>query len=57
MKASNTRSFQSFGYDLALSADGASLAIGAPFEDAAARGLGGDGTGMGALDSGAAYLY
>jgi hypothetical protein len=57
VKASNTRAFQSFGYDVALSADGASLAIGAPFEDAAARGLGGDGAGMGALDSGAAYLY
>jgi hypothetical protein len=57
VKASNTRAFQSFGYDVALSADGASLAIGAPFEDAAARGLGGDGSGMGALDSGAAYLY
>jgi len=57
VKAANTRAFQSFGYDVALSADGAALAIGAPFEDAAARGLGGDGSGSGALDAGAAYLY
>jgi hypothetical protein len=65
VKASNTGSGDQFGTALALSGDGNTLAVGAPFENSAARGIGGnqvDDCAAGALTncaaaSGAAYVY
>ena len=57
LKASNTDSLDNFGYHLALSADGRTLAIGARFEDSAATGVGGDETNNTALESGAVYVF
>ncbi|ACY14082.1 cadherin-like beta sandwich domain-containing protein [Haliangium ochraceum] len=59
IKASNTESGDRFGSSVALSAndrDPAFLLVGAPGEDSAATGLGGD-QGNGATQSGAAYLF
>jgi hypothetical protein len=42
LKASNTDSNDGFGYSVALSADGSTLAIGAPGEASAATGVGGN---------------
>ena len=42
---------------LALSADGAVLAVGAPSEDSLSTGIGGDATNNVARESGAAYLF
>jgi hypothetical protein len=42
---------------LALSADGATLAVGAPQEDSNATGIGGDQTNDAATDSGAVYVF
>jgi hypothetical protein len=57
VKASNTQASDFFGFPLALSADGHTLAAGAPFEDSAAMGVGGDETDNSAPSSGAAYLF
>ncbi len=60
VKASNTDAGDEFGYALALSGDGSTLAVGAPLEDGSAIGVGGiqtDNTADGATDSGAAYVY
>jgi hypothetical protein len=57
VKASNTGSFDHFGQSVALSADGSALAVGAPEEDSAATGIGGDQTSNAASDSGAVYLF
>ncbi|HEX5055323.1 MAG TPA: integrin [Gammaproteobacteria bacterium] len=62
VKASNTgQSVQSpeeaFGFSLALSDSGETLAVGAPFEDSAATGIGGDQDDNSAAGSGAVYLY
>jgi hypothetical protein len=46
-----------FGYSVALSADGATLAVSAPYEDSAAAGVGGSGADDSALDAGAAYVF
>jgi hypothetical protein len=57
LKASNTDANDWFGYSLALSADGATLAVGAPEEDSSATGIGGDETDNTATNSGAVYLF
>jgi hypothetical protein len=46
-----------FGFSVSLSGSGRTLAVGAPREDSAARGIDGDQTNESATDSGAAYLY
>jgi trimeric autotransporter adhesin len=57
VKATNTGAGDAFGSAVALSADGATLAVGAPREDSNARGVDGDQMNDLALDSGAVYLY
>jgi hypothetical protein len=65
VKASNTGSGDHFGTGLALSGDGNTLAVGAPFENSAARGIGGNQVNDCAAGvplncnaaSGAAYVY
>ena len=42
IKASNTEAYDSFGFAVALSADGNTLAVGAPREDSSATGINGD---------------
>ncbi|MCC6303186.1 MAG: FG-GAP repeat protein, partial [Gammaproteobacteria bacterium] len=54
VKASNAEAGDAFAQALALSADGATLAVGAPLEDGNASGGEGDNS---ADDSGAAYVY
>jgi trimeric autotransporter adhesin len=55
IKASNTGADDYFGYSVALSGD--TLAVGAPYEDSAAQGVGGDQTDNTASDSGAVYIF
>lgn len=56
VKASNAGAHDHFGHSVSLSADGATLAVGAPFEDSRATGV--DGTpDEAAFDSGAAYVF
>lgn len=57
VKASNTEKGDSFGASVALSADGATLAVGALGESSAASGVDGDQTDNSALNAGAVYLY
>jgi hypothetical protein len=62
VKASNTRQVirhpeDAFGFSLALSKSGDTLAVGAPEEDGGATGVGGDQTSVLADASGAVYLY
>lgn len=57
VKASNTGAGDQFGFALALSADGNTLAVGATEEDSNATGVGGNQVGNSALSSGAVYLY
>jgi hypothetical protein len=66
IKASNTMDNTSpmvpgansfFGYGLALSADGGTLAVGAPYEPSKATGIGGDQDDRSAKGAGAVYLY
>jgi hypothetical protein len=57
VKAPNTAAHDEFGTSLALSGDGSTLAVGAPFEDSTAIGIGGDLTDNTATDAGAVYLY
>jgi len=56
-KASNTDSGDGFGGAVALSADGKTLAWGAPNEDSNATGINGDQTDNSAVRSGAVYLF
>lgn len=46
-----------FGFDVALSDDGMTLAVGGPFESSAGIGLNGDGANYGVCGSGAAYIF
>lgn len=55
LKASNTDPGDQFGSTIA--ADGAFVAVGAPFEDSAAIGVGGNAGDNGSADSGAVYVY
>lgn len=57
IKASNTNAGDIFGVAMALSADGATLAVGAYGEDSSAVGVGGDQLANGAIDAGAAYVF
>lgn len=57
VKASNTGSGDRFGYSLALSGDGSTLAVGAYFEDSAATGIDGNQMSNDASQSGAVYVY
>jgi len=56
VKASNTGEGDNFGSSVALSGDGNTLAVGAPFEDGDATGVGGA-SNESAADAGAAYIY
>jgi len=56
VKASNTGSGDHFGWSLALSADGSTLAAGAPLEDGNSSGVGGDDNDV-SFQSGAAYVF
>ena len=55
--ASNAAALDEFGASVALSADGAHLLVGAPGEDSAATGIGGDPSSDAASASGAVYLF
>jgi hypothetical protein len=57
VKASNTNAADAFGFSLALSGDGNTLAVGAPNEDSSARGIGGAQGDNSALFAGAAYVF
>ena len=56
-KASNTENSDSFGFSVALSGDGTTLAVGACNEDSSATGVNGDQTDNSATDSGAVYIF
>jgi hypothetical protein len=57
VKASNTESGDFFGWSIALSADGTTLAVGAPSEDSTAVGVNGDQTNNQSSNSGAVYIF
>jgi hypothetical protein len=57
VKASNTEESDVFGSSVALSADGHTLAVGAPEEASAAVGIGGMQSDNSAAQAGAVYLY
>lgn len=57
IKASNTGSDDWFGFSVALSADGDTLAVGAPWESSNATGINGDEADNSANGSGAVYLF
>ena len=54
---SNTQVNQHFGWTLALSLDGDTLAVGAHFENGGSTGINGDQRDTSAQDAGAAYVY
>ncbi|MEM9459822.1 MAG: integrin [Myxococcota bacterium] len=56
-KASNTEAGDSFGYDVALSDDGNTLAVGALNEDGSAVGINGNEATNSAFNSGAVYVF
>jgi hypothetical protein len=57
VKASNTETLDRFGFALALSADGSTLAVGAFLEDGNAQGIDGDQANNDSNDAGAAYVF
>ncbi|HSJ49213.1 MAG TPA: FG-GAP repeat protein, partial [Gammaproteobacteria bacterium] len=58
VKASNTQADDNFGFSLALSGDGNTLAVSAPFEDSGATGLGGiQGDDPATTEAGAVYVF
>ncbi len=57
MKAFNTRPNDQFGWALAISRDGNTIAVGSHLEDSAAKGINGDQADFSAEDSGAVYIY
>jgi trimeric autotransporter adhesin len=57
VKASNTDPFDIFGFRVALSADGATLAVGAALESSAAFGVGGNQGNNLAPNAGAVYVF
>jgi len=57
LKASNTDAYDSFGFSLAISANGTTLAVTATREDSSARGISGNQANNDAEDSGAAYVF
>ena len=57
IKASNPDMLDLFGTSVALSGDGGTLVVGAPFEASFATGIDGDQTLNGSLENGAAYVF
>ena len=57
IKPSNTEASDKFGFSLALSGDGTTLAVGATLEDSNARGIGGNQTDNSAESAGAVYVF
>ena len=57
IKASNTDADDLFGINVALSADGSTLAVGAYLEDSIATGVGGNEGDNSAMDAGAVYVF
>ena len=57
LKASNAQSGDQFGFALALSADGTTLAVGANFEDGGAPGINGNQADESANGAGAVYVF
>ncbi len=57
IKASNAEANDWFGYRVALSGDGTTLAVGAHFEDSGATGIGGDQANNSTSASGAVYVF
>jgi hypothetical protein len=57
LKAPNAEASDYFGTSVALSSDGDTLAVGAPGEDSAATGTGGDEHDNSSTDSGAVFLF
>jgi trimeric autotransporter adhesin len=57
VKASNTYAGANFGESVALSSDGSTLAVGAPFEDSAATSINGSQSNHSASDAGAVYVF
>ncbi|MBK8170953.1 MAG: hypothetical protein IPK60_11505 [Sandaracinaceae bacterium] len=57
VKASNTAASDGFGYTVALSLDGNTLAVAANGEDSNATGINGDQTNNASTDAGAVYLF
>lgn len=57
IKASNAGSGDQFGYRVALSSDGSTLAVSAPRESSHAVGVGGDETSNDAEEAGAVYVF
>ena len=57
VKASNSEANDFFGWSIALSADGTTLAVGAPAEDSKAVGANGDQNNDDSTNSGAVYIF
>jgi hypothetical protein len=57
VKASNTKAGDAFGYSIALSNDGNTLAVGAGYESSSATGINGDQNNTNVLGAGAVYVY
>ena len=57
IKASNSGKYDTFGFAVTISADGATLAVGAYVEDSGATGVSGNQADNSATDSGAVYVY
>ncbi len=57
IKASNTDSSDIFGFNITLSSDGNTLAVGAYLEDSNATGINGDGSDNSSSNSGAVYVF
>src|SRR6267142_2414711 len=57
IKASNTGADDQFGFAVALSADGNTLAVSAPYEDSAATGINGNQADNSMPNSGAVYVF
>lgn len=57
VQASNVDANDLFGWSVALSGDGQTLAVGAPAEDSSARGVDGDQSSNNSRDSGAVYVF
>jgi trimeric autotransporter adhesin len=57
LKASNTESFDNFGFAIALSRDGTTLAVGSLQEDSAASSINGEQADNNAPQSGAVYVF
>ena len=57
LKASNRKPSDQFGFSVAVSADGNTLAASAPYEDSAAKGIGGNQADTSVKNSGAVYVF